>query len=417
MRLGYAKRIGKNTHIVFSTKGISCRIGGENFGFHISSNGINPTIRIPGTNIHLTSSKKKVKKVKRPYNPNVPHGKYTFNYHDDATFTFYDALNREVTNTNLITNIKKSEQFHAEVKRINKERLDAEKATLDDYIHIEKHATPILSKQELLDSINQLSIKKYQKKVFSKPCPSKQEVQDILIKEAKKNISPWQIFSKNKIIQEYLNTHLETRYQELYTKYQTEKAQFDLLESKKAAAHSLLESAKLLLVKHQLQLLMQNDIDTITSQIDSWLESVAFPFEFTLSYQVIYDRIYVDLDLPEIEMLPQDYYYVLATGLIKKKKKTIAQLNQEYIQCVSGLALFFATHLFSLAIGINEIIISGYTQRLLKDEYIYSICFDRDSLSKYKKFNDSFVIYDFKHVANISPNYKMKKIIPFPMNK
>lgn len=83
-----------------------------------------------------------------------------------------------------------------------------------------------------------------------------------------------------------------------------------------------------------------------------------------------------------------------------------------------GLSLFIATHFLNCAIGTTEIIVSGYTQRKNKqdeivDEYIYSIKYDRKTLSVFEEFDDPCLAFEFEHIADIKNNHAMKKITPY----
>ena len=55
---------------------------------------------------------------------------------------------------------------------------------------------------------------------------------------------------------------------------------------------------------------------------------------------------------------------------------------------VTGLAFFFASHLFNMSTNIKDILISAYTQRISKktgimnDEYVYSVLFSRGKFSE-----------------------------------
>lgn len=95
------------------------------------------------------------------------------------------------------------------------------------------------------------------------------------------------------------------------------------------------------------------------------------------------------MDLPEIEMLPQESAVQLTSGKIKMKKKSQKELKQDYVRCVFSFAIFFASIIFSAATCIEETIISGYTQRRNKlgdinDEYVYSIKFKRSKMLEVK---------------------------------
>ena len=64
--------------------------------------------------------------------------------------------------------------------------------------------------------------------------------------------------------------------------------------------------------------------DEAEAQIEAWLSESEAPIEFSVQPEVIESKgtVMIDLDLPEIEDMPQDKLAELADGTIKIKKKT-----------------------------------------------------------------------------------------------
>ena len=95
-------------------------------------------------------------------------------------------------------------------------------------------------------------------------------------------------------------------------------------------------------------------------------------------------------------------------------------LRQDYAQCVFGLAIYFASHLFNVSTAIRSILISAYTQRRgkngdLVDDYVYSIIFCRD---KFEHVNLASVppvefCMQFKNRSNLTKTSILRTIIPF----
>lgn len=127
----------------------------------------------------------------------------------------------------------------------------------------------------------------------------------------------------------------------------------------------------------------------VEERIDRWLDELELPVEFSVQYD--YDEargsLMLDLDLPEIEDLPDEKPVELASGAIKPSAKTQRELRDEYRTCVLGLAVFFASHMFAASAGIGDVLISGYTQRRdrrtgeREDCYVFSIAFDREAFA------------------------------------
>ena len=125
----------------------------------------------------------------------------------------------------------------------------------------------------------------------------------------------------------------------------------------------------------------------VEAKLNAWLEAVELPMCFDVEYE--YDAssgsVMLDVDLPEIEDIPDDKLAETSGGVIRTKDKTQKELREEYHLCVLGLAVYLVSHVFQVSAGISSGLASGYTQRRnrssgeLEDCYIYSIAFERDA--------------------------------------
>lgn len=161
----------------------------------------------------------------------------------------------------------------------------------------------------------------------------------------------------------------------------------------------------------------------VEENLDAWLGDLELPMSFDAEYE--YDEttgsVMMDLDLPEIEDLPEDKIVELASGAIRAKDKTQKELKEEYRTCVLGLAVYFASHVFQASTGIGNVLVSGYTQRRdkktgeLMDCYIYSIAFERKAFEtkKCSSENPADFCDRFRSRINVLASGEMKQIEPY----
>jgi len=92
------------------------------------------------------------------------------------------------------------------------------------------------------------------------------------------------------------------------------------------------------------------------------MRASALPVNFSISYEYDFERglLKLDLALPLIDELPKEDAVVLPSGKARLKPKTQKELNEDYLRCVCGLALFFASSLFNISTHISAILVSGY---------------------------------------------------------
>lgn len=119
--------------------------------------------------------------------------------------------------------------------------------------------------------------------------------------------------------------------------------------------------------------------------LDQTLQQTIWPRETLVSYQVetISSTVFLDVDLPEIEVMPDRLYVVNAKGNeLTEKPYSQKRLREIYARHVHGCLLRLAGIVLS-AIPFERVVVSGFTQRLskssgyLEEQYILSCEFTR----------------------------------------
>jgi len=157
-------------------------------------------------------------------------------------------------------------------------------------------------------------------------------------------------------------------------------------------------------------------------EIEDWLDESEAPIAFAIQTEVLEDKgaIMIDLDLPEIEDMPQNTLSELADGTIKIKKKTKKQQYEDYRTCVFGLGEYVASHVFAVVPQAKKIIVSAYTQRRDEktgeqlDVFIYSVEFARSAFTKDYQEKDPYEFcQDLPSRFYVLASGVMKEIAPF----
>ena len=154
--------------------------------------------------------------------------------------------------------------------------------------------------------------------------------------------------------------------------------------------------------------------------MDAWLENLQLPLEFNLDYEYRDQLMMVDLDLPEIEDIPELKAVEMADGSVRARQKSLRDVRNDYVRCVFSLAIFFAGNIFNLSPHMEQVIVSGYTQRRsragdLEDQYIYSVLFTREGFENvdFAAIEPVDFCMKFKNRCNISSSGEMKQIEPY----
>ncbi|AGR76482.1 hypothetical protein A7H1H_0145 [Aliarcobacter butzleri 7h1h] len=173
--------------------------------------------------------------------------------------------------------------------------------------------------------------------------------------------------------------------------------------------------------------LIRTDINTMSEYLEKVLQDLDWARETLVSYDInnSANTVYIDIDLPEIENIPQRTATIAVTGKkLNIKNKTEKQLRLEYATHIHAIALRVAAYTFATLPSIDLIIISGYSQRLDKstantnDEYLYSIKFNKSDFSKlnFEKIEliDPIKAFDnFENIRNMTSTGIFKEIKPF----
>lgn len=130
------------------------------------------------------------------------------------------------------------------------------------------------------------------------------------------------------------------------------------------------------------------DEKAVESATEEVLKGLQMPYVFSASYE--YDEgsqaLLLDIDLPEVEDMPDEDEEVDKAGKTVHRRIPAADAHAHYATCIFSLCLYLAASIFSEAPGLAHIVCSGYTQRRnskgdLQDVYIVSIRFEREGLA------------------------------------
>ncbi len=256
------------------------------------------------------------------------------------------------------------------------------------------------------------------------PYPTEGFVRDLLTKEAKETVRG-SLFTVGKLRKEYVASNFQSRFNSEVLSWTQQKEAFDLEESKNEIAETERYNAEFNSNRQYMQDLINGEEQAVSEGVESWISSCELPVEINVDYEWHQDNhvMYLDVDLPEIEDIPEDEIVRLASGNLKEKKKTQATLKQEYVKLVFGLAIFISANVFNVSPAIHGIVISGYTQRrnaagAVNDEYVYSIKFTRNIFenSVLCNVNPQDFCMRFENRSNVTSSMLMKKIEPFEMD-
>lgn len=294
--------------------------------------------------------------------------------------------------------------------------------TNDATINIGAKAITVRSAQDISSELESLTPEKYVKEEFNLAPPEKEKMRKQLEIEAQQFVSSLAFWSAKKRRAQYISDHLEQRYSRAYNDWQERKTAFETTQAEIERERNQ-DFFKVYEQKRQyLKNVLAGTPTFIEQELDDLLGHINMQLEFSVHYDYNAEQtsLYVDLDLPEIEDLPDEIATQLASGATKVKKKTQTALRQDYAQCVFGLAVYLASEFYNISVVIETILISAYTQRRdkegnLRDDYIYSIIFDRSQFEHQDLSHKDPIDFcmSFENRCNLSKTNIFKAIKPF----
>lgn len=439
MRFRKSVKICKGVKVNFSKSGASLSLGGRGHSMNFGGRGTRATVGIPGTGLSystkLTSHHKSHSSSHRSSSAGS-RGKSSvalpvsvqLKMDQDGKVVILDGRGNPIYDQSVIRKIKTTDSYKKMVQNLEGQRqeklaeaYEEAKAENDQFIEIYKLSPQVDKKEQYIEILNSLRPPVYQRKQYEVPYPTEGVIRDQLAKEAKETVRG-SLFTVGKLRKEYIESNLQSRLNSAISGWMQQKEAFDSEESNVEKAETERYDAEFNSSKQYMQNLIDGEDQEVSEAVESWISSCELPVEINVDYEWRQNNhvMYLDVDLPEIEDLPEDEVVRLASGNLKEKKKTQATLKQEYAKLVFGLAIFISANVFNVSPAIHGIVISGYTQRRnsageVNDEYVYSIRFTRDIFenSVLCNVNPQDFCMRFENRSNVTSSMLMKKIEPY----
>ena len=146
------------------------------------------------------------------------------------------------------------------------------------------------------------------------------------------------------------------------------------------------------------------DLDIMRDFLNSSLSEIQWPRETEISFDILEDgrKLILDVDFPEIEMLPNKKASIAGRGLrLNIKEKSEIEKRKDYMRHVHAITFRITGTVFATLPMVETVVISGYSQRVnpatgvIGDEYLLSVIINR---SQWEKIN-------FQNLLAVDPIY------------
>lgn len=233
------------------------------------------------------------------------------------------------------TSSKRSNSLSSnDVARRKYEMMEKNAMKVDEYnekneqlINVVSLAPNVLDPQYFSSVLKRIVPAEYKRNTYPEKRPSEESIRKMLEHEAEQDITGWKIWEVSKKRKEYVEKYFPSAMQDAMDNWEYNKDQFekqeDIKESKaNTQAVEACNQKKIFFSK-----LINGDKETVTNSIEAFLHDIEMPFDFNVNYELRdASTAFVDLDLPEIEMLPDKVAVQLANGTMKEKNITQTKL-------------------------------------------------------------------------------------------
>lgn len=444
MRFRKSVKICKGVKVNFSKSGASLSLGGRGHSMNFGGRGVRSTVGIPGTGLsystkvggshksrsssHRSSSSRSGSRSNAVAVPKSVQLKMS----PDGRVEILDGKGNIITDQSVVRKIKASDSYKNMVQNLEGQRQDMleqayneAKAENDGFIEIYKLAPQVDRQDQYVQILNSLKPPVYQRRQYEIPYPTEATVRDQLMQEAKDTVQG-SIFKVGKLRKEYVDANIQSQLNAAIAGWTQDKDSFELQENEREVSENERYTAEFNSSRLYMSNLINGEDEVVSEAVESWIASCELPVEINVDYEWNQNNgmMYLDVDLPEIEDIPENEVVRLASGNLKEKKKTQATLKQEYANLVFGLAIFISANIFNASPAIHGIVMSGYTQRRNKagevnDEYVYSIKFTREIFenSVLANVNPMDFCMRFENRSNVTSTMLMKKIQPYEIGE
>lgn len=443
--------LGKGARVNFSKSGVSLNAGARGASVTLGRRGTYLNTSIPGTGIYartkIDGSSNSTRKgssyasgceVDSALDTLLAHSindadngrqtlmKAAISEADGSVVFKYPDTDENITDPDVIKRIKRLPEYKNALPQIKAAQAkiwaslkESSEQTTDEFVNIYKLAPEVVSIDEVQDELAVLKPRVYMRQPFARPQPTEDEISEKLRQEAEMRVTP--IIGKRKKRQAYFEEHHWNFTRSYMNQWDCERREHEAHEDTLEKQNNEEYWAAYVARRAELERFLVQDEESVSEGIRAWLQTITLPADTSVQFEYRdTGELFVDLNLPEVEDIPNTTTKTFKSGQTKVVNKTQKQIKEEYAKCVFGLAVFLSACLFNANANINLIVLSGYTQRRnkdgdIQDDYIYSVEIPRYTLEGEDISDPEEFFMSCENRVKMSQTYVFKAIEPYGM--
>ena len=310
------------------------------------------------------------------------------------------------------TTVKRTDGYKRACETLTKEMYDAYAEESAAYTDIHKGMAKITDKSKYESQLHKLAPKKYTRQGIMLPKPTKKDVENDLINEAKHYLHTHK--EDNTTIEEYVKTRIGFQTEIRQTKWQEALEFFETIENAREEKANAINFAEFSAEKAKLQDFIDGTPQVIADGFRKLEDSITIPVSLTVDYKYDQKNGIINLDLILEDAVPVAVMKadILASGKLSVKNKLVRELTNDQTRCTIGLLFLISSHIFSISPNIQTIRLSLWN-RSKTHGYIW-IEFDAPAFTRLTpgRLHPELDIYNYPNVANIKAKNNALEIVP-----
>jgi hypothetical protein len=392
LRFRRSVKLAPGIRMNFSGSGVSWTLGPRGMSVGIGKRGTHLNSGIPGTGLYARERIGGSGTGSRARTSSYSKMSVTVGVADDGTVHFRDGDGNPLAE--YLVNAAKKQQGDA-IRDLIQKKCDEINAQIESLgeIHV--------------DTSNSNVKPQYQPQEFSespptKPVPKKPGLMGFIFKSIRER-------------NERDNQGRERQYKEDLKEWQEAKRRFDETEKHR---------------KDMIERDIYTDVEAMENFLEENLQCIVWPRETVVSTEILDNgkRVFVDVDLPELEDMPSKTASAPQRGYkLSVKEMSATQIQRLYMRHVHGIGFRIIGEAFSALPNAQEVVLSAYSQRPdrstghVTDEYLYSVRVGRVLWSRinFDNLQDLDVVEalaQFELKRNMTKTGAFKPVEPFGPN-
>lgn len=310
------------------------------------------------------------------------------------------------------TTVKRTDGYKRACETLTKEMYDAYAEESAAYTDIHKGMTKITDKSKYESQLNKLAPKKYTRQGIMLPKPTKKDIENDLINEAKHYLHTHK--EDNTTIEEYVKTRIGLQTEIRQTKWQEALEFFESIENAREEKANAINFAEFSAEKAKLQEFIDGTSQVIEEGFKNIENSITIPITVSLDYRYNQKEGILDLDVILEDSIPVAVMKadISANGKLSVKNKLVRELTNDQTRCTIGLLFLMASHVFAISPNIQSVRLSLWNR--VKSHGFLWIEFDATSFARLtpSRLHPELDIYNYPNVANIKAKNNALEIVP-----